>query len=79
MGLQEEAKVEEKGWRLVLLVLFKLTTKVRPRVRVGLTLPLHSVRELAECAAACTQVLCKETSGDRTHLDQTSLLGAALV
>lgn len=46
---------------------------------VGLSLPLHSVRELSECAAACTQVLCKETSGDRTYLDQTSLLGTVLV
>ena len=68
-----------KASRLFLLLLFKLTTKVRPRARVGLTLPLHSIRELAECAAACTQLLCKETSGDRTHLDQTSLLGTVLV
>lgn len=48
-------------------------------MRVGLTLPLHSVREPAERAAARSQVLCKETSGDRTHLDQTSLLGTVLV
>lgn len=36
---------------------------VGPWAWVGMTLPLHSVREPAEHAAAHTQVLCKETSG----------------
>lgn len=71
--------MEERGWRLFLLLLFELPAKARPSVRVGLTLPLHSGREPAERAAARSQVLCKETSGDRTHLDQTSLLGTVLV
>lgn len=76
-GSQGEGKKAEGFFWFFFQLILKLTTKVRPRAWVGLI--LHFIGELSECAAACTQVLCKETSGDRTHLDQTSLLGTVLV